>query len=58
MLSVVQLEALGPDNAVMVTSEQQAKLTAEQLSVLKKAAVGSKEDQKDQKEAQSAMSGK
>ncbi|XP_043974208.1 uncharacterized protein otoa isoform X2 [Gambusia affinis] len=57
VLSVVQLEALGPDNAVMVTSEQQAKLTAEQLSVLKKAAVGSKEDQKDQKEAQSAMSG-
>ncbi|XP_054903588.1 uncharacterized protein otoa [Poeciliopsis prolifica] len=53
-LSVVQLEALGPDNAVMVTSEQQTKLTAEQLSVLEKAAVGSQEDKR---EAQPAESG-
>lgn len=52
---MAQLEALGPDNAIIVTSEQQAKLTAEQLSVLGKAAVGGQEDQR---ETQSAKSGK
>ncbi|MEQ2170580.1 hypothetical protein GOODEAATRI_001767 [Goodea atripinnis] len=46
VLSVVQLEALGPDNAAMVTSEQRAVLTEEQLSILKKATTGGQEDQK------------
>ncbi|MEQ2314344.1 hypothetical protein AMECASPLE_011119, partial [Ameca splendens] len=46
VLSVVQLEALGPDNAAMVTSEQRAVLTEEQLSILKKASTGGQEDQK------------
>ncbi|XP_014839938.1 PREDICTED: uncharacterized protein LOC106916275 isoform X1 [Poecilia mexicana] len=52
-LSVAQLEALGPDNAAMVTSEQQAKLTAEQLSVLEKAAIGGQEEQREAQTAES-----
>ncbi|MEQ2211240.1 hypothetical protein XENOCAPTIV_013413 [Xenoophorus captivus] len=55
VLSVVQLEALGPDNAAMVTSEQRAVLTEEQLSILKKATNGGQEDQK---QTQALASGK
>ncbi|XP_056300399.1 stereocilin-like isoform X3 [Pseudoliparis swirei] len=41
VLSVAQLEALGPDNAAMVTSEQQASLSDEQLAALERAVIGS-----------------
>ncbi|KAM8870252.1 otoancorin isoform 2-T2 [Spinachia spinachia] len=40
-LSVVQVEALGPDNAAMVTSEQRASLSEEQLAALERAETGS-----------------
>ncbi|KAK9513806.1 hypothetical protein VZT92_027310 [Zoarces viviparus] len=40
-LSVTQLKALGPDNAAMVTSEQQASLSDEQLAALESALTGS-----------------
>ncbi|XP_029307996.1 otoancorin [Cottoperca gobio] len=40
-LSVVQLEALGPDNAAMVTSEQRAALKDEQLAALERSVTGS-----------------
>ncbi|KAM4735242.1 otoancorin [Anableps anableps] len=46
-LSVVQLEALGPVNAAMVTSEQRSMLTAEQLSILDKTAIGGLVDQRE-----------
>lgn len=42
-LSVAQLEALGPDNAAMVTSEQQAALRDEQLATLERAMTGSQD---------------
>ncbi|TNN75738.1 Otoancorin [Liparis tanakae] len=35
------LEALGPDNAAMVTSEQRASLSEEQLAALERAVIGS-----------------
>ena len=41
VLSVAQLEALGPDNAVMITSEQKAELKDDQLSALERASTGS-----------------
>ncbi|XP_041843600.1 otoancorin [Melanotaenia boesemani] len=40
-LSVAQLEALGPDNAEMVTSKQRAVLKENQLAALEKASIGS-----------------
>ncbi|XP_031708924.1 otoancorin [Anarrhichthys ocellatus] len=40
-LSVTQLKALGPDNAAMVTSEQRASLSDEQLTALESALTGS-----------------
>lgn len=42
-LSAVQVEALGPDNAAMVTSEQRAALSDEQLAALERAVTGSPE---------------
>ncbi|XP_068591549.1 otoancorin isoform X2 [Cebidichthys violaceus] len=41
VLSVPQLKALGPDNAAMVTSEQRASLSDEQLAALESALTGS-----------------
>lgn len=41
-LSVAQLEALGPDNAAVVTGEQQAALSEEQKAALQKAMDGSR----------------
>ncbi|XP_034409927.1 otoancorin-like [Cyclopterus lumpus] len=41
VLSVAQLEALGPDNAAMVTSKQRASLSDEQLAALERAVIGS-----------------
>lgn len=40
-LNVDQLLSLGPDNAAMVTSGQQAEMTIEQLAALERAATGS-----------------
>ncbi|KAM7383470.1 hypothetical protein PAMP_003118 [Pampus punctatissimus] len=40
-LSVAQLEALGPDNAAMVTNEQRAALTDKQLAALERTSTGS-----------------
>ncbi|XP_037309860.2 otoancorin [Pungitius pungitius] len=40
-LSVVQVEALGPDSAAMVTSEQRATLSEQQLAALERAVTGS-----------------
>ncbi|XP_044065278.1 otoancorin isoform X2 [Siniperca chuatsi] len=40
-LSLAQLEALGPDNAAMVTSEQRVALRDEQLAALERAVTGS-----------------
>ncbi|XP_038146105.1 otoancorin isoform X2 [Cyprinodon tularosa] len=53
-LSVVQMLALGPDNAAMVTSEQREVLTEEQLSVLEKVRTGESEEGK---QSQSTESG-
>lgn len=39
-LSVAQLEALGPDNAAMVTTEQRAALKDDQRAVLDRAETG------------------
>nr|XP_046256838.1 otoancorin [Scatophagus argus]XP_046256839.1 otoancorin [Scatophagus argus]XP_046256840.1 otoancorin [Scatophagus argus] len=44
-LSAAHLEALGPDNAAMVTSEQQAALRDVQLAALERAATGSRAQQ-------------
>lgn len=42
-LSPTQLEALGPDNAEVVTSQQRAALGDEQLTALERASTGSYE---------------
>ncbi|XP_062279086.1 otoancorin [Scomber scombrus] len=41
-LSVAQLDALGPDNAAMVTSEQRAALNGKQLASLERALTGTR----------------
>ncbi|XP_053289168.1 otoancorin [Pleuronectes platessa] len=43
-LSAAQLEALGPDNAAMVTTEQQAALGDKQRAALQRAMTGSQEE--------------
>lgn len=40
-LSVAQLEALGPDNAAMLTAGQRAVLSRDQLAAVERAATGS-----------------
>ncbi|XP_041799048.1 otoancorin isoform X2 [Chelmon rostratus] len=54
-LSGAQLEALGPDNAAMVTSEQRAAMTDKQLAALERAMTGSR-DQKQTPEGSGAPS--
>ena len=50
-LSVSQLEALGPDNAAMVTTEQLAALGDEQQAALERASTGSQEETQDTSES-------
>lgn len=47
VLSVGQLEALGPDNAAMVTDAQKAKLSKAKLAALDRALVGSDSESAD-----------
>ncbi|XP_070768533.1 otoancorin [Enoplosus armatus] len=46
-LSDAQLEALGPDNAAMVTSKQRVAMTDKQLAALERATTGSRDQRQD-----------